>query len=354
MKKLISLFLCAAMCASFVPVFAAPLASEEPLEPTESTAAATETAAETEDELIVITEAPTGEPTEVTTDAPVEVPTAVPTEEPTEAPTETPTPVPRDITVYYDGIKVPMWPTAKLINGTAMVPIRALGEYIGFKVWYDKAYNSEALTLGKDAIYFNVGYTYTTIFGTDVEAKAATMMLDGTVYVALRTFADGIQSELTVQDDGVNMSIYMKASEKVNKYFWSSPVNTRGIDSRTNYLVWVSKGEYKVRVYEGKQYQWRLLRESPCAIGAPGTPTVTGSFEYKYKDRWDYGTYYVGPCLVFYRGYALHSVLLYQNGTEYDGRVNCQISHGCVRMKKSDIDWIAATIPVNTRIYVTE
>ena len=98
---------------------------------------------------------------------------------------------------------------------------------------------------------------------------------------------------------------------------------------------------------------WKLIHENPCAIGAPGTPTVTGSFEYQYRTQWNYNGYYVGPCLVFYRGYALHSVLLRYNNTEYDGRTGVKISHGCVRMKKADIDLIASKIPVGTRIYIT-
>ena len=131
-------------------------------------------------------------------------------------------------------------------------------------------------------------------------------------------------------------------------------VNQSGISSRTDYLVWISLHEYKARVYLGKQYQWKPIREMTCAIGAPSSPTITGSFEYQYSmPRWDYGTYYVGPCLVFYGNYALHSVFLYQDGSEYDGRVGMQLSHGCVRFKKVDIDWLYSMIPLKTRIYIT-
>ena len=30
-----------------------------------------------------------------------------------------------------------------------------------------------------------------------------------------------------------------------------------------------------------------------------------------------------------------------------------KLSHGCVRLKKKDIDFIANTIPVGTKIYIT-
>lgn len=258
----------------------------------------------------------------------------------------------KPVNLYYNAMGTST-SGARVIDGTTMVPARALAEFIGFNVRYDEEYNVEVISLAGKDMYFNIDTAYTTVFGTDLFAPHKTIMIDGTVYIALRTFADAIGSELEVKDYGTHMDINMSESEFVSEYFSKLSVNQWGISSRTRYMVWVSLSEYKVRLYEGSQYKWKPILEAPCAIGAPWTPTVTGSFEYNYKDRWDYGTYYVGPCLVFYRGYALHSVLLYQNGTEYDGRVGVKISHGCIRLKKKDIDFIANTIPVGTRIYIT-
>ena len=258
----------------------------------------------------------------------------------------------KSINLYYNASSVSAR-GARVIDGNAMIPIRTVAEFIGFDVSYDKDFNTAVVSLNGKNMYFNVGTAYTTVFGTDLFAPYPTTIIDDTVYVSLRTFADAIGSSLEVKDYLTHLDINISESEFVREYYNTLPVNRWGIASRTNYMVWVSLSEYKVRLYQGKQYQWRPILEAPCAIGAPGTPTVTGSFEYNYKTRWDYGTYYVGPCLVFYRGYALHSVLLYQNGTEYDGRVGVKISHGCVRLKKNDIDFIANTIPVGTRIYIT-
>ena len=258
----------------------------------------------------------------------------------------------KTINLYYNA----NWANAtgaRIINGNAMIPARAVAEFIGFNVRYDEDYNVEVISLDGKDMYFNVGTAYTTIFGTDLFAPEPTVMIDGAVYISLRTFADAIGSELEVKDYGTYMDINMSESEFINEYFKRLPINQMNISSRTNYLVWVSLSEYKTRLYQGRINQWKPILDTTCAIGAPGTPTVTGSFEYNYKTRWDYGTYYVGPCLVFYRGYALHSVLLYQNGTEYDGRVGMKLSHGCIRLKKKDIDFIANTIPVGTKIYIT-
>ena len=256
------------------------------------------------------------------------------------------------VSLSYDGEYIRA-EGARIIDGNTMVPARAVAEHIGLSAKYDEEYRAVSLSLGDKYIFFNVDTTYTTVFGNDIQAPYPTKIIDGEAYIPLRTLADALGSSLEVKDNYTYLDINITKSPVMEEYFTNSPVNQWGISSRTNYMVWVSLGEYKVRLFEGSQYKWRQILEAPCAIGAPSTPSITGSYEYQYKARWDYGTYYVGPCLVFHGGYALHSVLLNQNGTEYDGRVGVGISHGCIRLKKKDIDFIANTIPVGTRIYLT-
>lgn len=132
-------------------------------------------------------------------------------------------------------------------------------------------------------------------------------------------------------------------------------VNSRGIGSPTDYMIWVSKANFTVTIFErNEEDAWDCLRIMPCSIGAPGTPTITGQFQYyQYQDKWDYGSYYCGPIMRFYGGYALHSVLVYNNGTFRDGRIGMKISHGCVRMLPEDIQWLADITPLKTKVYVT-
>ena len=132
-------------------------------------------------------------------------------------------------------------------------------------------------------------------------------------------------------------------------------VNGIDIFSRTDYLVWVDKSEYKVNVYLGDNKNWRLVNSFPCAIGAKETPTIEGSFEYyQYHDKWQYNGYYCGPVMRFKNGYALHSTLIRDNGKPYDDRVGLKISHGCVRMHPEDIWWMVSYVPLYSRILVTE
>ncbi len=144
---------------------------------------------------------------------------------------------------------------------------------------------------------------------------------------------------------------YSKYSDEVMK---AAYVNSLDIDSRTNYLVWVDKSEFTVNVYLGSNKNWRHVKSFPCAIGAPGTPTIEGRFEYiQWQTRWQYNGYYCGPILRFYRGYAFHSVLMRNNGGFYDGSVGVRISHGCIRMLPDDIKWMSDYLPLYTRILIT-
>lgn len=245
-------------------------------------------------------------------------------------------------------------PRARIVDGVAMMPVRAIGEAMGLKVTYDPKYDSVVCSVGSDQVIFNANSAYTTIFGNDTYAPHATIYIEGSLFVPVRTLAESFNSSLDVLDFDDHLDIIIGESPMVKEYRNRTPVNKNGITSRTNYLVWVSKHEYKVRVYQGSQYNWELQKEFPCALGAWNTPTITGQFEYIERTEWDYPSYYVGPVLRFYNGYALHSTLLYYNGTEYDGRVGVNISHGCVRLHPSDINWIANTIPFYTRIYITE
>lgn len=133
-----------------------------------------------------------------------------------------------------------------------------------------------------------------------------------------------------------------------NKIAWD------GVGSRTPYMIWISKNNFKVTVLLHENNKWNAIKEFPCSIGAPGSPTVTGQFEYyQYQSRWQYNGYYVGPVMRFYGPYAIHSTLLNNNGTDRDGRVGKRISHGCVRMRPEAMQWLTYYIPFGTRVYVT-
>ncbi len=151
----------------------------------------------------------------------------------------------------------------------------------------------------------------------------------------------------------VQRSAYAPLPEENNSDS-ESYVNSRDIESQTDYLIWVSKKDYTVNVYLGSNRNWRMVKSFPCTIGAPNTPTIEGEFEYiEYLNRWPYPDYYCGPVMRFHGGYALHSTLIRYDGTPYDDRVGMQLSLGCIRLHPEDINWLVAYAPMYTKIVIT-
>ena len=136
--------------------------------------------------------------------------------------------------------------------------------------------------------------------------------------------------------------------------FAEQHVNDLKVWSDTPYLIWVSKANYKVSVFLRDNGQWDCIKTIGCSIGAPTTPTITGQYRYhQYQDKWDYGSYYVGPIMRFYGGYAIHTTLVNNDGTDRDGRIGKMISHGCVRVRPDDMAWLVYYVPIGTKIYLT-
>ncbi len=135
------------------------------------------------------------------------------------------------------------------------------------------------------------------------------------------------------------------------------------IDSPTEYLVLVNKRTHKVGVFKGKVGDWKLVKYWTCTVGAPGTPTPSGTFlmgptpkgspfHKLYDDsaavRWWYATRITS-------GYYFHSVLYSQARKPVrivNPRLGANISHGCIRLKIENAKWIYDTIPEKTKCVI--
>jgi lipoprotein-anchoring transpeptidase ErfK/SrfK len=102
-----------------------------------------------------------------------------------------------------------------------------------------------------------------------------------------------------------------------------------------------------------------LVRTFLISAGAPGTPTVTGTFAIYSKFSQQTmsgpnadGSRYVQPNVpwvnYFYRDYAIHGN--YWRPTSYFGNVNS--SHGCVGLLTGDSSWVYSWAPIGTPVVV--
>lgn len=131
-------------------------------------------------------------------------------------------------------------------------------------------------------------------------------------------------------------------------------VNQMGYSSDTGYLIWVSTTTTTVNVFKGSKGAWKLEKSMACALGAPSSPTVRGTFKTYLRDNeWDFGSYKCRWVTYFYRGYAFHS-RKWSADYSYlvDPSINCLVSAGCVRMYDEGCYYIYSTIPVGTTVVV--
>ena len=151
-----------------------------------------------------------------------------------------------------------------------------------------------------------------------------------------------------IPDDTVTTDGTLDYSKATKEGF----VDLRGYDSKTDYLVWVSRYTQKVIVFQGKKGDWEVIRTFPCSSGANNTPTPEGIYSINSRTwRWNFDYYYVNDVSIFSGGHAFHSILIDYGGSVYDGRVGIPLSHGCVRMLPDDCKYIY-NLPMETRVIV--
>lgn len=257
---------------------------------------------------------------------------------------------------YANGWELYFKNPAKLINGVCMIPVEEYTEALWMKhcFYFDEANNRiEVSANGHEVVFYLDGhdmYKDGEIFYTD----STPIKINQTIYVPFRFLVESLGGEVFAKyEDGLlnaESKLVYEGLTKSERF-----VNDNSIKSKTDYLIWVSKKDYKVTVFVDRHGTWKEIRSFDCSIGAPDTPTITGEFDYFSKEpRWSYPTYYVEPIMRFYSGYALHSTLIRYNGATADGRLRKQISHGCVRLAPPSINWLADTIPLYTKVYITD
>ena len=130
-------------------------------------------------------------------------------------------------------------------------------------------------------------------------------------------------------------------------------LNSKEINSDTNYFVAVSKSQRQVYIYHKEYDSWVNIKVFTCNIGAPDSPTIEGTFcsGLKGKDLRINET-----CVKYFTqisgNYLFHSVPYNDIGEVIDGRLGEAVSHGCVRLSLEDAKYIYDTIPARTGIKI--
>ncbi len=262
------------------------------------------------------------------------------------------------INIYVDGKYVPLTSPAIFEGSSIIAPLSEVAEAIGITdCTYYPQYDSVKVKTGDNEMLVNIGYSYITVFGEDKSLNVPVSNINSLTYIELRPFVESFGSALEYFDAGEYIDIHLTKSPMALESIAAleKRANESGVGSSTNYMIWVNKQKFRCTVFEGSKGNWKWVKDFTVGIGAEGSETVTGTFEYfQAQDRWAYANYYVGPVMVFYGNYALHSTLLRYDGTPYNNNVGVKLSLGCVRCQAKYINWLSANMPFGTRVYITE
>ena len=134
-------------------------------------------------------------------------------------------------------------------------------------------------------------------------------------------------------------------------------VNYKGYKSASKYFIWISTYTQRLYIFQGSKYNWKLIRTCKCSTGQWGWATPFGFSTMGGRDyKWWFGEYQFAYYASHIRGGAIHSELYYPGGTtKYTGvgTLGNPASHGCVRVEKSNAEWIFYNCaPVHTEVLV--
>ena len=140
-----------------------------------------------------------------------------------------------------------------------------------------------------------------------------------------------------------------------------------GLTSETNYLILVSLSDKVTKIYKKNGNAWAVEKAFLCTVGdsANGMGTITGDFYigqsswgnptwkgYSFDDSEGHTLYYWTR---FCDAYLFHSIL-YDSGTWNESvsgnGLGKELSHGCVRLRWYNAEWIYDNIPYGTRVIV--
>ncbi len=175
----------------------------------------------------------------------------------------------------------------------------------------------------------------------------------------------GLQSTGTVDKgtyDELSKEPTQEAMAKVNNFKTEyksqnsaeAIVNSDGLMSMTDYMIYVDIPNQKVNILTGYEYHWQLIKSMSCASGRDETPTVKGIFSIQEKGEVFRPSSGV-MCKYFSQfcgNYLFHSILLDNNGNVMDPTLGIQASHGCIRLAIENAKYIYTSIPVGTTVWI--
>ncbi|OON92058.1 MAG: hypothetical protein ATN34_01240, partial [Epulopiscium sp. Nele67-Bin002] len=199
----------------------------------------------------------------------------------------------------------------------------------------------------------------------------------GTMNYAVNGFSSGEKVEVYSAESGVQYFIKKDDGSLVSVPWYSvsvpsnpavertnatneqieAHINSLGITSTTNNLVWTDLYRQRTYVFEKRNGKWALIQNFLCSTGNNSTPTPRGLYQlqaYVYAFGMDKG-YMCKYAVQIFGDYLFHSTLFDTTGTyELEGRgvLGNRASLGCIRFSEEDSYWFYSNLPLGTTVWI--
>ena len=160
-----------------------------------------------------------------------------------------------------------------------------------------------------------------------------------------------------------NTTVEGKYLDEFGRYGDPMDTKAQGYSSGTNYLILVDKSTFKVRVYKGSKGSWTRIKDWDCTHGGSDTPNGVFTIDDHVTKRdatWGWADFDFSTCHISAGNY-FHSIL-FDKGTRgnpynqsyriLDDQLRTTYSHGCIRLKLENAEWVWDNIPFGTKVVV--
>lgn len=158
-------------------------------------------------------------------------------------------------------------------------------------------------------------------------------------------------STVTIEGDK-GLCSQLAAKEDIEDY-----VSIRGIESKTDFLIWTDIYRQRTYILKKETDGWKLQKIFKCSSGKNVHLTPTGLFALHYTIPY-FGTQRNFRCknaVVFYKDYMFHSILFDSTGKYVKAgkyQLGQRVSHGCVRLSEEDSAWLYHNVPLGTTVWI--
>lgn len=164
-----------------------------------------------------------------------------------------------------------------------------------------------------------------------------------------------------------NKTIKGKYYDEYGRYGDPMDTKAQGYSSSTNYLILCDKTKFKVRVYKGSKGSWTRIKDWDCTHGGSDTPNGVFTIDDHVTKRdatWGWADFDFSSAAFschISAGNYFHSIL-FDKGTRgnpynqsyriLDDQLRTTYSHGCIRLKLENAEWVWDNIPFGTKVVV--